>query len=85
MAWAVVGIPTNTRGTRGYDNLLFDRLATVEYLGKSGVIDLQSQYKLTRAEALEVSDHLPVWAEFYPYEVGPNLDLAAPQTPALRQ
>ena len=81
MAWAVVGIPTNTRGTRGYDNVLFDRLATMEYMGQSGVMDLKSRYRMTEAQALQVSDHLPVWATFHPYEIQPNLDLASPAQP----
>lgn len=62
--------PTNTRGTAQYDNLVFDRLATVEYLGKGGVMDLMGEFKLTLDQALDVSDHLPVWAEFSPYEGG---------------
>lgn len=69
--------PTNTRGTAQYDNLVFDRLATVEYLGKGGVMDLMGEFKITLDQALDVSDHLPVWAEFSPYEGGGR------QSPAL--
>ena len=61
---AISGVPTNTRRTRTYDNLVFDRRATVEYTGRSGVLDLQRDYGLTLDGALEVSDHLPVWAVF---------------------
>ncbi len=64
IGWAISGIPTNTRGTTMLDNLVFGRLATVEYTGRSGVLDLVREFNLTVEEALAVSDHLPVWAEF---------------------
>ncbi len=56
--------PTNTRGNRMYDNLIFDREATTEFDGRSGVLDLRSEFQLTLDQALEVSDHMPIWAEF---------------------
>jgi len=64
------GVPTNTRGNHTYDNIVFDRRFTIEYVGRAGVFDLMQQYGLTQDEALEVSDHLPVWAEFSVYEGG---------------
>jgi len=67
---AVSGIPTTTRGTRLADNILFDRTATVEYTGRSGVLDMVRELDLTPQEALDVSEHLPVWAEFSSYENG---------------
>ena len=67
---AVNGVPTTTRGTRLSDNILFDRRATVEYTGRSGVLDMIREFDLTPQEALEVSQHLPVWAEFSAYENG---------------
>lgn len=68
--WALAQTPTNTRRTHMYDNLLFDRLATTEFDGRSGVLDLQSELKLTVDQALQLSDHCPVWAEFSVYEAG---------------
>jgi deoxyribonuclease-1-like protein len=68
IAWVISGQPTNTRRTRQYDNLVFDARATVEYTGVANVFDLQSEFGLTLEQVLEVSDHLPVWAEFSPYE-----------------
>lgn len=65
MTWAIAGKPTNTRGTETYDNILFDRRRTVEFAGRSGVLDLQKEYGLSLEEALDVSDHLPVWATFH--------------------
>jgi deoxyribonuclease-1-like protein len=65
---AIVDMPTNTRGNRTYDNLLFDSRATTEFTGQAGVINLMQEYGLTQKQALEVSDHLPIWATFSPYE-----------------
>ena len=67
---AVNGVPTTTRGTRLADNILFDRRATVEYTGRSGVLDMIRELDLTPQEALDISEHLPVWAEFSSYENG---------------
>jgi hypothetical protein len=64
LVWAISGVATNTRGNKLYDNLLFDSRATTEYLGRSGTIDLMRQFHLTMEQALAVSDHLPIWAEF---------------------
>jgi len=68
VAWAISGKTTNTRRDKAYDNIVFDRRATAEYTGRFGVLDLMSEFGLTQDEALEVSDHLPVWAEFSMYE-----------------
>ena len=73
IGYVVAGVPTNTRRDKTYDNIVFDRRTTVEYTGRWGVLDLMAEYSLTSAQALEVSDHMPVWAEFGVYEgaVGP--------------
>ncbi len=68
LAWAIDGVTTNTRGTKTYDNLVFSLPATSEYLGRWGVLDLQQTFGLSQEAALEVSDHNPVWAAFYPAE-----------------
>ncbi len=70
IAWATTGVPTDTRGTAQYDNLVFRRAATDEFTGRAGVFDFMRQFNLTMDEALEISDHLPVWAEFTVYEGG---------------
>ena len=67
---AVSNIPTTTRGGRLADNILFDRLATVEFTGRAGVFDLMRECDVSLAAALEISEHLPVWAEFSVYEGG---------------
>jgi deoxyribonuclease-1-like protein len=66
----ISGVPTNTRGSKTYDNIIFDRAATVEYTGHAGVFDIMRQYNMTLNQSLEVSDHFPVWAEFSAYEGG---------------
>jgi endonuclease/exonuclease/phosphatase family metal-dependent hydrolase len=70
IAWAISGVPTNTRGNKTYDNILFHRVATSEFSGLTGVVDLMRDYQLTLDGALEVSDHLPIWAEFSALEGG---------------
>ena len=62
--WVISGVPTNTRGNKQYDNLLFVQGATNEFTGRAGVLDLIREFNLTTDEALEVSDHMPIWAEF---------------------
>lgn len=59
---------TNTRGTSQIDNIVFDRRYTVEMTGQSGVMDLMKMYGLSQEDALKVSDHLPVWADFSMFE-----------------
>jgi endonuclease/exonuclease/phosphatase family metal-dependent hydrolase len=64
IAHVVAGVPTNTRGTKTYDNMVYDRRATAEYTGQWGVLDLRGEFGLSESEALDVSDHQPVWAIF---------------------
>jgi endonuclease/exonuclease/phosphatase family metal-dependent hydrolase len=77
ITWVISGVPTNTRGNRTYDNILFHRAATSEFTGMSGVVDLMREYRLTLDAALEVSDHLPIWAEFSAMEGGQPGRIAA--------
>jgi deoxyribonuclease-1-like protein len=84
IGYVVSGTTTNTRRNRAYDNLVFHRGATTEYLGRWGVLDLEAEYGLTRDQALEVSDHLPVWAEFSPHELMPVSPVATRPAPQPR-
>ncbi|MEX2168986.1 MAG: endonuclease/exonuclease/phosphatase family protein [Pirellulales bacterium] len=59
---------TNTRGSKLHDNVLIHRGATTEFTGRSGVVDMQRMFNLSIDQALMVSDHRPVWAEFSVYE-----------------
>ena len=67
---AIMGLPTNVLGTESSQNIVFDGRATIEYTGRRGVIDLLREYQLTAAQAQQVADHLPVWAEFSVCEGG---------------
>lgn len=77
LTWAISRTPSTTRGTRLSDNILFDRRATVEYTGRSDVLDVMRELDLSTQEASEISDHLPVWAEFSIYEGGHPGSLAS--------
>lgn len=67
---ALADVMTNTRGTKAYDNLIFNARHTNEFLGRAGVVDIVRVFNITTDEALEVSDHLPVWGLFSVYEGG---------------
>ncbi|MCY2973351.1 MAG: hypothetical protein NTW52_01655 [Planctomycetota bacterium] len=54
---------TNTRQNKAYDNILFHGPSNREFTGRWGVYDLAKSFRLTVEEALEISDHFPVWAE----------------------
>ncbi|MDZ4820060.1 MAG: endonuclease/exonuclease/phosphatase family protein [Planctomycetota bacterium] len=70
ITWTVSGAPTNTRKDKTYDNILFNRLATSEFTGNCGVLDLMHDFNLSTQQALQVSDHMPIWAEFSVFEGG---------------
>lgn len=78
MTCAIRGQPTNTHGTHAYDNLVFDRKTTAEFTGRSGVYDLVRELGLSLEEALQVSDHFPVWAEFSIHEAPAGPTAARP-------
>jgi Endonuclease/Exonuclease/phosphatase family. len=79
LAWVVSNTPTNTRGSAQYDNIFFLRAPTPEFTGRGGVYDYLRQFNLSIDQALKVSDHLPVWAEFSVYEGGRPGPVAARQ------
>ena len=64
------GVPTTVRGANLLDNILLDRRATSEFTGRVEVVDMMREFELTMPGAQEVSEHLPVWAEFSVYEGG---------------
>ncbi|ADB17080.1 Endonuclease/exonuclease/phosphatase [Pirellula staleyi DSM 6068] len=72
----VAGVPTNTRGNAQYDNILFAGTSTTEFTGRGGVYDFMREFNLTQEQALQVSDHLPVWAEFSVIEGGAGSEIA---------
>jgi deoxyribonuclease-1-like protein len=81
---ALAATPTTVRGTRRTTNILFDRRATVEFTGRAEVFDLMREFALSIEEAEEVSEHLPVWAEFSVFEGGRSGFVAGGAAPAAR-
>lgn len=80
ISYVISGKPTNMRATKTYDNLLFDRRATTEFIGRADVMDVQREFNLTLEQAMLISDHCPIWAEFSVYEGGkPGQVAARPQ------
>jgi len=70
ITWVISNTPTNVAMNAQYDNIVFHSDATAEFTGRGGVLDFLREYNMTREKAEEVSDHLPVWAEFSAYEGG---------------
>lgn len=71
IAWVIdAKTTTNTRQSKSYDNIVFDRTTTTEYQNSGGVMNLMSEFQLTEEAALKVSDHMPVWAAFSIHEGG---------------
>jgi deoxyribonuclease-1-like protein len=76
IAHVIAGVKTNTRRTKSYDNIVLDARNTTEYTGHCGVLDLMAEFGLTMDQALNVSDHMPVWAEFSVFESGSGAVIA---------
>ncbi|MEZ6121038.1 MAG: endonuclease/exonuclease/phosphatase [Pirellulaceae bacterium] len=70
IGYAVASLPTDVEGRNSLDNIVFDKNATIEFNGKSGVLDFLRELNLSLQEAVDISRHLPVWAEFSIYEGG---------------
>jgi endonuclease/exonuclease/phosphatase family metal-dependent hydrolase len=70
MIFALEGVPTTSHGNAMLDNIIMPIKATDEYNGRSGIFDFLRQYNLSIEQAHQVSDHVPVWAEFTAYEGG---------------
>jgi hypothetical protein len=64
MTWVVSDQATNTMNDAQYDNLVFNQMATLEFTGNGGVIDFLKVYNLGFRDAMAISEHMPVWAEF---------------------
>jgi hypothetical protein len=64
----VSGVPTMTKANVANDNMMIFRNDTAEFTGSWGVVDYASELRLSEAQALDVSDHRPIWAEFSVYE-----------------
>jgi deoxyribonuclease-1-like protein len=64
----VSGVFSNTRQNELYDNMIIHQPSTTEFTGRWGVFDVMHQFNLSQDQALQVSDHFPIWAEFSVYE-----------------
>ena len=62
--FAIRDLPTDVTGMRMLDTIFFSARATTEFTGRTGVFDFLRRYNLSLERALEISDHMPVWAEF---------------------
>lgn len=62
--FAIQDIPTDVAGERMLDTILFSSRGTAEFTGRSGAFDFLRKHNLSLESALEVSSHMPVWAEF---------------------
>lgn len=83
--WVVQGATmTNTRQNKAYDNIIFDGPSTCEYFGRWGVFNLEKAYQLTPDQALQISDHFPVWAEFGIWESATSSHIATGSTETAR-
>ncbi len=71
------GVYSNTRQNALYDNLIVHAPSTTEYAGRSGVFNVMREYNRSLDEAVQVSDHFPVWAEFSVYERDPMGNVAS--------
>lgn len=68
--FAIREIPTEVTGMRMLDSIFFNMHATSEYSGRSGAYDFLRKHNMAIEQALEISSHLPVWAEFSAVEGG---------------
>lgn len=76
--------PTNVVKTKLHDNIVFHRPSTAEYTGRGGVYDIQSLHGLSLDQVKQISDHLPVWAEFSATEADLERRIATGASPAAR-
>lgn len=70
MLFALEGVATTISGDEMLDNIIFPSRATDEFTGRSGTVDFLRQYNLTPDQASQVSNHMPVWCEFFANEGG---------------
>jgi hypothetical protein len=80
------GIATDVTGTKQLDNLAFPVANTGEFNGRMGAYDFLRQYNMSLEQALQISEHLPIWAEFSIIEggrPGQVAGLATPERPLL--
>lgn len=80
--FALQDIPTSVDGTQMLDTLFFSARATTEFTGRSGAFDFLRKFNLSIEQAMEISSHLPIWAEFSVMEGAEPGRVAPPSTSA---
>lgn len=70
--WVIDGQSTMSKGSNTNDNIIFDRGLTNEFTGRAGVLDVSAFFNISRESAQNISDHMPVWAEFVMTELQPD-------------
>lgn len=68
--FAIENMATTIRGDEMLDHILFPPSTGDEFTGRSGVIDFLRKFNLSLEQAGQVSEHLPVWSEFFAEEGG---------------
>lgn len=66
--FAIRDFPTEVTGHKMLDGLMFSAHATTEYTGRSGALDFLRKHNLSIEQSMEISSHLPIWAEFSVFE-----------------
>ncbi|MDR1493382.1 MAG: hypothetical protein LBT05_11770 [Planctomycetaceae bacterium] len=63
-------LPTTIDGTNSTENIAFDKLRTIEYVGGVQCEDLIKRFNLNLDDARNLADHLPLSAKFSVFEAG---------------
>jgi hypothetical protein len=63
-------LPTTMDGTGSTENIAFDKLRTIEYVGGVQCLDLIKLFHLNLDDAKRMADHLPLSAKFSVFEAG---------------
>jgi hypothetical protein len=82
--WLVRAPSTVVDGPYQIDNLVIDTKSTIEFTGRSGVFDFLREFNLNIPQSLEVSEHLPIWAEFFVEEGRASGLVASDSAPTIR-
>lgn len=70
MLFGLEGVATTVSGDDMLDNIVFPARSTDEFTGRSGTVDFLRQFNLSLDQAFQISNHMPVWAEFFAIEGG---------------
>ncbi|MDR1384864.1 MAG: hypothetical protein LBJ67_13605 [Planctomycetaceae bacterium] len=63
-------LPTSINGIYSTENIAFDKLRTIEYVGGVQTVDLIKRFNLNLGDAKRMTEHLPLSAKFSVFEAG---------------